>query len=534
MRQRRLRRAIPWATAAALALSFLATPLSGPQPNTVSAQATTRTFSGTFAGSGTFSNSLCAWRTTYSGSVTATLTFNNSSVSGTARHQGSYQDVLTSGPSECGGDLSRFDETVTVSGSAQSLRWGFGHGESGTVVATGSLVGNAIVGRGVVTDPDYTGSASIPFTLNEVGSPPPPAANESAPAPSVSAPPAPSAPAAPPATSAPAAPRASATTTSPALSGQPAQPSSSSGTAAAAAPTVVPISPVPAVPPPRDVDPTPRITREMCQDFSSDPALWQALEDHLSELDELEVPIGTAKSCITLYRAQPWAQRPGGATLVKPAEEGAKKDDAGEAKREEPPKATLETEKAVLLRAGERTQPTLIRGARLGAGDALVTRDEPATVGFSEGSRMELGPKSAVVMGDPAEKAVVQLRGRLFMDIKSRQWTVRIPQPRGLVSVVTRGTKFSTEVLADGNVRIEVTESAVEVTSGGKMVVVSAGTSIVVDPSAAPPQPPQPPEAATVAPDGTSPLVFGAATAVALALAGGLAVMMRRRSRSAR
>ncbi|TAK76414.1 MAG: hypothetical protein EPO16_07145, partial [Dehalococcoidia bacterium] len=462
----------------------------------MNAQTTARTFSGTFAGAGTFNNSICTWRTTYTGSVTMTLTFSSSSVSGTARHQGSYQDALTNGPAECGGDVSRFDETVTVSGTAQNLRWGFGHGESGSVAVTASLVGNAIVGRGVVTDPEYTGSATIPFTFNEVGGSPPPSNEESAPAPSPSAttPPAPAATAATPVALVSAPPRASATTTA-APSAQPSQPPSSSSTTRDA--TVVPISPVPAVPPPRDVDPNPRITREMCQDFSSDPALWQALEDHLSELDELEVPIGTAKSCITLYRAQPWAQRPGGSTLVKPGDE-AKKDETGARgdKPEDAPKATIETEKAVLLRAGERSQPTLVRGARLGAGDALVTRDEPATVAFSEGSRMELGPKSAVVMGDPAEKAVVQLRGRLFMDIKSRQWTVRIPQPRGLVSVVTRGTQFSTEVLADGNVRVEVTESAVEVTSGGAMVVVPAGASIVVDPGAVPPQPAQSPKAA--------------------------------------
>lgn len=149
------RTAAPAGTSAPLAPTSAPSEPSGP-----------RVFRGTFAGSGSFRNDICTWRTTYQGSVTLTLTFSGSGVSGTARHIGRYDDVLTNGPSECGGDSETFDETLPVSGSASALRWSFGHGEGGSVSVTASLVGNAIVGQGVVRDPAYQGSATIPFTAN--------------------------------------------------------------------------------------------------------------------------------------------------------------------------------------------------------------------------------------------------------------------------------------------------------------------------------------------------------------------------------
>lgn len=150
---------------------------------------------------------------------------------------------------------------------------------------------------------------------------------------------------------------------------------------------------------------------------------------------------------------------------------------------------------------------------------------------FSEGTRLELGPKSAIVMGDPAEKAIIQLRGRLFMDIKSRQWHVRIPQPRGLVAVVTRGTVLTTEARDDGMVWIEVTEGSVDVTSAGQTVTVSAGSSVVVDPAAAPPSPS--PSTTDGKSSGTPVAAYGIVAAVAVIVVAG-AVFLLRRQRTSR
>jgi len=514
--------AIRWFRRAGMAALIVATLLALPPSPTV-AQAGPRTFTGPFAGSGTFQNSLCAWRTTYSGTVTLTLTFGATGVTGTARHQGGYQDVLTRGPSECGGDSVTFNESVPVSGTAQNLRWGIGHGAAGSVAVTASLIGNAIVGRGVVTDPEYQGSATIPFTANEVGGSPP--ASETPPAPTATAT---SAAPSTPAQATPVRPAAGPTTAAPAAPGTAAAVPAATGTAAGGiAGVATPLPTVPPVPPPKDATTT-TFTREKCADFSSDPALWQALENHVDELDDLEVPISAVKTCLGHYRTQPWPQRPGGATLVKPGDEAQKKEAEPPA---EAPKPTLQTPAAFILRAGEQGQGTTVQGAVLGKGDIVVTKDQPATVTFSEGSRMDLGAKAAVVFEDPAAKSVIQLRGRMFMDIKSRQWHVRVPQPRGLVAVVTRGTVFATEVLADGNVRVEVTEGVVEVTSAGQTVEVAAGSSIVVDPAAPPPRPAR--TAGTSGEDGQPVALFGGIAAAAIVVAGAAWFLVRRRGGAA-
>lgn len=148
--------AIPTATSAAPAPEDRAAPpASAPM-----------TFRGQFTGTGTFRTDTCTWRTTYRGTITLTLTFGSSSVTGTARHTGSYDDTLIEGPTECGGDANTFDETLPVTGTASALRWRFGHGGTGSVVVTASLIGNAIVGQALVTDTAYAGSATIPFTAN--------------------------------------------------------------------------------------------------------------------------------------------------------------------------------------------------------------------------------------------------------------------------------------------------------------------------------------------------------------------------------
>ncbi len=515
MRQRRM---VRWLVGCVCALGMTGASL-GAFARTADAQSVPRTFTGTFAGAGTFRNSLCSWRTTYTGTVTLTLTFGASSVTGTARHQGSYQDTLTSGPSECGGDLNAFDETVPVSGTAQGLRWGTRHGAAGSVAVAASLIGNAIVGQGVVTDPDYTGSATIPFTAPEVGGGPSTPTPTSVPTTTATS----AAPAIPTAAAPlPAAPSA----TRPAATPSPAATGSPSGSPNAAAPAgVVPALPtVPPVPASKDASgATSTFTREKCADFSGDPALWQALEDHLDELDEEETPITAVKTCLGHYRSQPWPSTKGGATLVKPDEEQAPKD-------EPPPKATLQTLPGFVLKAGEQGRTTVVPGAVLGKGDIVSTRNDPTTVSFSEGTRVELGPKSAIVIGDPAEKAIIQLRGRMFMDVKSRQWHVRIPQPRGLVSVVTRGTVLTTEARDDGMVSIEVTEGNVDVTSGGQTVTVVAGFSIVVDPAAAPPKPQASRGAGK---SGGQPVaVYGIAAVIAVVVAATGVFFLRRRGSS--
>lgn len=482
---------------------------AGARTPAVEAQAA-RTFSGNFTGSGTFSSSLCAWNTTYSGTVTLTLTFGSSGVTGTARHRGSYADRLTNGPVECGGDVNSFDVTVPVSGTAQALSWGFAHGAAGRVAVTGSLIGNAIVGRGVTTDPEYAGSAIIPFTAPEVGGSPSEPAPTAAPT---------SAPTTAP-TVAPTAVRTAAPAVPSATAG-----ASPSGTANASAPVGVAtaLPTVPTVPPPKDAGSAPRIDRAACQNFSSDPALWQALEDHLDELDQESTPVTAVKTCLAFYRSQPWAPAGGGATLVKPDEPGKETPKDGE----QPPKATLQTETAFVLKAGEQGRTTTVQGAVLGKGDIVGTREQGATVNFSEGTKAELGPKSTIVMGDPADKAIIQLRGRMFMDIKSRQWHVRIPQPRGLVAVVTRGTVLTTEARDDGMVLVEVTDGSVDVTSAGQTVTVKAGSSVVVDPGAAPPVPSASTGAGTSG--GTPVALYGAAAAaVVIVIAAGVFLMRRR------
>lgn len=506
------------AAAAAIALGLWA----GSTSPIAEAQTAPRTFSGTFSGSGTFSNSLCAWRTTYTGTVVLTLTFGATGVTGTARHRGSYADALTSGPAECGGDVNAFDVTVPVSGSAQALSWGFAHGTAGRVAVTGSLVGNAIVGQGITTDPAYAGSATIPFTASEIGGGPSVPAPTSAPTAVATSVPAPAPTAAAPAPAPPGATPARPTATTSPVAGAP-----PSGTPDPNVPVraATPLPTVPPVPPPKDATTTvPAINRDACQNFSSDPALWQALEDHLDELDEEDTPITAVKTCLGFYRSQPWPQAKGGATLTTPTAE------AGGQGPEAPLKATLQTETALVLKATELGRSTTVRGAVLGKGDTVVTRGEPATVDFSEGTRLEMGPKSAIVLGDPAEKAILQLRGRLFMDIKSRQWHVRIPQPRGLVAVVTRGTVLTTEARDDGMVRIEVTEGSVDVTSAGQTVTVSAGSSIVVDPGVAPPAPP--PSAAAKKSSDTSVAVYGIVVAVAAIMVAGAVFLLRRRGTS--
>ncbi|MDP2326484.1 MAG: FecR domain-containing protein, partial [Dehalococcoidia bacterium] len=318
-------------------------------------------------------------------------------------------------------------------------------------------------------------------------------------------------------------PTAAPTAVAPTATTSPAAGATPSGTPDASAPGgAAPALPtVPTVPPPRDATTTtPTIDRDDCQNFSSDPAMWKALEEHLDELDQESVPVTAVRTCLGLYRSQPWPQGTDGYTLAKPEGENA----------EAAPKATLQTETALVLKATELGRSVTVQGAVLGKGDTLVTRDQSATVEYSEGTRLEMGPKSAIVMGDPAEKTVVQLRGRLFMDIRSRQWHVRIPQPRGLVAVVTRGTVLTTEARDDGMVWIEVTEGSVDVTSAGQTVTVSAGASIVVDPGAAPPTPA--PSATAEKSGGTPVAVYGIVAAVGVIAVAGAVFLVRRRSTS--
>ncbi|TAJ19003.1 MAG: hypothetical protein EPO65_07810 [Dehalococcoidia bacterium] len=520
MQPRHMRRMARWlieggiAAAVTLALTGV---LAGTRPHAVEAQSA-RTFSGSFGGSGTFSNSTCTWRTTYSGTVTLTLTFGASGVTGTARHRGSYQDVLTNGPAECGGDFNAFDEAVAVSGTAQALTWGFGHGNAGRVAVTGSLIGNAIVGRGVTTDPEYSGSAVIPFTAPEVGAPSPPA-----PAPTSTPTAAPtSVPTTVPTAVRTAAPTASAAAPAAPSAGANAAPS---GTPNANAPVgVAPALPtVPTVPPPKDAGSTATVKRELCQAISGDAGVWQMIEDHVGEWTSDEMPSSVLAACVAQYRAQPWT---GDGQLDTLKDDKGTQQGNGQPPADNPPvKATLETLTPLFLRPGEKVPATVpAGGAPLGKGDAIITKGEPATVRFSDGSRIDLGPKTALIAADPEKKSLIQMRGRMFMDIKSRNWVIRVPDPRGMVSVSVRGTQFSTEVIEGGSVKVEVNEGTVEVTSAGKTVAVSAGSAIIVQPGQAPPTP--------KSAGGTPLALYGGIAAAVLALIAAGVFLMRRRGRA--
>ncbi len=86
------------AFAASVALAILLI-LSGSftQQRSASAQSTTRTFAGAFAGSGTFRDPVCTYTTTYTGTVTVSLLIGAAGVTGTARHLGRSTDTIAAG-----------------------------------------------------------------------------------------------------------------------------------------------------------------------------------------------------------------------------------------------------------------------------------------------------------------------------------------------------------------------------------------------------------------------------------------------------
>lgn len=193
------------------------------------------------------------------------------------------------------------------------------------------------------------------------------------------------------------------------------------------------------------------------------------------------------RTCVEEYRANPW-----------PAGGGLYRGDGTPGDNQPPPapdratlpplEATLDTQDLLLHRIGEQSGRPPPR-ARLRDGDTIATEDRSGVVTFGDGSRVEVEPHATLTLGDIRGKSLVHLRGRVFMDIKSRNWTIRVPGAKGAAMVAVRGTQFTLDVDEDGDLRVEVTEGTVEVISGGVTRAVSAGSSVITTPGEIPASP---------------------------------------------
>lgn len=153
--------------------------------------------------------------------------------------------------------------------------------------------------------------------------------------------------------------------------------------------------------------------------------------------------------------------------------------------------ATIVSTGAQVIRRGSNAETTSTVNGHLNPGDTLVTKKDRAVIQFDDGSKVQLDPNSSFTLDDPsAGTSITQAAGRLFIDIKSgKVFRHKVKGVRGAVTSSVRGTVFTTEVRPDGSYHLEVTESAVEVESGGKTVLVPAGSAITLIPGEPAPDP---------------------------------------------
>lgn len=286
------------------------------------------------------------------------------------------------------------------------------------------------------------------------------------------------------------------------------------------------LPPPPAVGPPRDVNPptggirpTLPVNAEACS--VSSVAEWQGNAARAKQLGRTDLE-AQANGCAALQAK----------VKAEQAKQGqAQKPETAPAKGELAVRGTLDKAGAGVIREGEAKESPATAGGAIGPGDTVVTKGEGATVALEGGSRIDAGPNARFTLADGSEASVAQQKGRLFYDIKSRVFRVKVDTPRGRYFIAVHGTQFTVDVADDGSGTVQVAEGTVEVTSAEKTVEVRAGSSLTVRPGQAPSAPAA---ASSAAGRGASTLPIAlAAVAIALLAVGGVTIATRgRRTRS--
>lgn len=156
---------------------------------------------------------------------------------------------------------------------------------------------------------------------------------------------------------------------------------------------------------------------------------------------------------------------------------------------QQPLRGTIEKGKLRLIEPTGRSTESTTAGTEVMPGSTIVTDAGGATMTLDGGSRLKVGPNSRVVLGSSPEAAVEQKVGRTFYDIKSRRFNVHVVTPKGRYFIAVKGTQFTVDVAEDGSGTVQVWEGAVEVTSEGQTVEVTAGSSVAVRAGEAPASP---------------------------------------------
>lgn len=168
------------------------------------------------------------------------------------------------------------------------------------------------------------------------------------------------------------------------------------------------------------------------------------------------------------------------------AQAQSQKPRAAEVRGELVAKGAVDSGKLAVIHAGETNETPVAVGSPIVPGDTVVTSAEGAAIAFDGGSRMQVGPNAQVKIADGSDASVEQKKGRVFYDIKSRQFRVKVDHPRGRYFIAVQGTQFTVHVAEDGSGAIQVTEGAVQVISADRTIEVLAGASATVAPGEPP------------------------------------------------